>query len=87
MFARKICKKNYQNARIVHDFCPKNAEFYIIIGRKIFFPIFFLGGGARAIRDPLPSVSYAYDRVCTENTWGKFCISSYEIGLNNYCQF
>jgi len=39
-------------------------EFYIIIVRKIFFPIFF-GGGARA---PLPSpISYACDIQCTEH--------------------
>ena len=34
-------------------------EFYIMIGRKIFFPIlFFFGGGARA---SMPPVSYVYD--------------------------
>ena len=33
----------------IPDFLPENADFYIIIARKIFFPdFFFLGGGARA---------------------------------------
>ena len=31
-----ICPKNLQNSRILHDFCPKMSEFYIIIARKIF---------------------------------------------------
>ena len=35
----------------------KIPEFYIIIARKIFFPIFFFGGGG---------VSYAYARGSTD---------------------
>jgi len=50
-FARKICIKNQQNARILHDSCPKNyqntlififtqkiykiPEFYMIFARKM----------------------------------------------------
>jgi len=41
IFVRKINDKS----RILHDFCPKIHEFYIIIGRKIFFPDFFWGEG------------------------------------------
>jgi len=37
--------KSIQNSRILHDFCPRNAEFYIIIGRKIFSRFFFFWGG------------------------------------------
>jgi len=44
---KKICIKNQQNARILHDmpefymiFARKMPEFYIIIARKIFFPNF-----------------------------------------------
>ena len=29
-------QQNLQNSRILHDFCQKMQEFYIIIGRKIF---------------------------------------------------
>jgi len=32
--------ENLQNSRILHDFCPKMPECYIIIARKIFFPEF-----------------------------------------------
>jgi len=67
--------KNYQNTRFfiifarkinkipefVVIFCQKIPEFYIIIARKIFFPIFFLGGGL-----PRP-VSYAY--AYSRGTW------------------
>jgi len=38
IFARKIWMKNYQNARILHDSCPKNYEntrIFMIFGRKI----------------------------------------------------
>jgi len=35
-----ICPKNLQNSRILHDFCPKMPEFYIMIARKILFPEF-----------------------------------------------
>jgi len=35
-----ICPKNLQNSRILHDFCPKMHDFYVIIARKIFFPEF-----------------------------------------------
>jgi len=68
-FCPKICVKNYQNrpnfvifapkheqnSLVLHDFARKMPEFYIIIVRKIFIPIFFffLGGGARA--SPVPS--------------------------------
>jgi len=43
-------------------FARKVREFYIIIARKIFFPIFFWGGGGTC---PLPArlpppLSYAY---------------------------
>ena len=40
-------------------FARKMTEFYIIIARKFFFPIFF-GGGGGARASPAP-VSYAYD--------------------------
>ena len=46
------CPKNYQSNRIVHDFCPKIPEFYIMIARKIFSRFFFLGGGAYAPSAP-----------------------------------
>ena len=39
-------------------FARKMPKFYVIIARKIFFPNFFFGGGARAA--PLLPVSYAY---------------------------
>ena len=39
-------------------FARKVSEFYITIARKISFPIFFFGGGARA-GAPCPPVSYA----------------------------
>ena len=38
IFARKICVRNYQNARIIHDSCPKNYQntlIFIIFARKI----------------------------------------------------
>ena len=36
-----LCTKKYQIARILHDFCPKMSEFFIIIARKkCFFPNF-----------------------------------------------
>ena len=54
IFARKICMKNYQNARILHDFCPKMPEFYIVIARKIYSPNF------RGDTCPPCPVSYAY---------------------------
>jgi len=55
IFARKICIKNEQNARILHDSSPKNARILCIIARKIFFPNF------RGHVSPLPPpVSYAY---------------------------
>ena len=38
------CPKNYQYARILHDSAPKMTEFYIIIAREKYFPIFFWGG-------------------------------------------
>ena len=33
-----LCPKNLQNSQILHDFCPKMPEFYVIIARKNFFP-------------------------------------------------
>ena len=50
IFARKIKIPEFYTI-----FVQKMPEFYIIIGRKIFFLIFFGGGGAL----PAP-VSYAY---------------------------
>jgi len=38
IFARKICMKNYQNDRILHDSCPKmyqNTRIFMIFARKI----------------------------------------------------
>jgi len=38
-FARKICINNQQNARILHDSCPKNdqnARIFMIFARKIY---------------------------------------------------
>ena len=40
-------------------FVRKMPEFYMIIARKIFFPIFFRGMGQRGHVPPSP-VSYAY---------------------------
>jgi len=51
IFARKICIKNEQNARILHDSSPKNARILCIIARKIFFPNF------RGHVSPLPPPS------------------------------
>ena len=51
-FARKINKI----PEFYVIFPRKMLEFYIIIARKIFFPIFFGGGGA-----PPSPVSYTYD--------------------------
>jgi len=45
-----ICPKNEQNSRILHDFCPKMPNSFIIIVRKIFSRT--LGGGGNA---PPPS--------------------------------
>ena len=42
-FARKICMKDYQNARILHNNCPKN----------IFQIFFFWGGGLPPSPTPL----------------------------------
>ena len=70
------CPKNYQNTRIFMIFgrkidkipefytifARKMPEFYIIIAPKIFFPIFFCGGGGTY--SPAP-IYYAYDQ-CTE---------------------
>jgi len=39
IFARKICIKNQQNFRILHDSCPKdyqNAPIFMIFARKIY---------------------------------------------------
>jgi len=36
--------KNKENAKILHDICPKIPEFYVTFSRKIFFPD-FLGAG------------------------------------------
>ena len=54
IFARKICIKNQQNARILHDSARKMPEFYVIIARKIFSPNFRGGEGARAPPRLLP---------------------------------
>ena len=37
IFARKMCMKNYQNARILHDSCPKNHQntgIFVIFAEK-----------------------------------------------------
>jgi len=44
IFARKINKTE----ELYMIFARKMPEFYIIIARKIFFPIFFFWGGASA---------------------------------------
>jgi len=39
IFARKICNKNQQNARILHDSCQKNYQntrIFVIFARKIY---------------------------------------------------
>jgi len=39
IFVRKICIKNQQNARILHDSCPKvyqNTQIFMIFARKIY---------------------------------------------------
>ena len=54
IFARKINKI----PEFYMIFAPNVPEFYIIIARKIFFPIFFLWGGALA-NSALP-LSWAY---------------------------
>jgi len=44
-----ICPKNLQNSRILHDFCPNNARIlHNNCPKKIFFPNF------RGARAPLP---------------------------------
>jgi len=50
--------KNYQNAQILHDICPKMPEFYVIIAGKIFFSNF-----GRARSPPPDPVAYAYEEV------------------------
>jgi len=54
IFAGKINK-----ILILHDFCPKMPEFYMIIAQKYFPRFFFVGGGHVS---PTAPVSYAYDR-------------------------
>ena len=44
-FAWKICIKNQQNARFLHDFCPKNAWILHNNCPRNIFPIFYWGGG------------------------------------------
>ena len=56
-----ICHKNSQNSRILHDFCPKIPEFYIIMAGKIFSPNF--GGGA--LRPTPVSYAHEYDLCAT----------------------
>ena len=60
IFSRKMCMKNYQNTRMFMIFGRKMPEFYIIIARKIFSPIFFLGGGT----SPLPLRLWPYIFSC-----------------------
>jgi len=55
------CPKNYQSNRIVHDFCPKIPEFYIMIARKIFSRFFFLGGGICPLCAPSPTPMFIYN--------------------------
>ena len=50
-FSKIMYEKINTNARIVRDICPKMSEFYMIISRKIFFPIFFWGGGTCLCRE------------------------------------
>jgi len=57
IFARKINKIS----EFYTIFARKMSEFYMVIGRKIFFPIFFLGGGTASVT--LSPVSYAYGRI------------------------
>ena len=64
IFARKYMHEKLTNARILHDFCPKN----------IFFPNFFLGGEGQ-VTPSAPTVSYAYVVNCISKSC-KHCILS-----------
>ena len=56
-----ICTKNEQNARILHDVCPKMPDFFVTFAPKNIFRFFFFGGGVRA-----PTfVFYAYGHTLT----------------------
>ena len=63
IFARKINK----NSGILRDFARKMPEFYVIIARQIFSPVFVFfwrGGGVPS----LPPVSYAYGPTVRQAT-------------------
>jgi len=77
IFARKICMKNSQNSGILHDFCQKCPNFYIIILLpKNIFPNF----RGNVPHYPPPFVSYAYDFPVGESRcngiWAKGDVTS-----------
>jgi len=62
-----ICPKNEQISRILQYFCPKKMpEFYIIIARKIFIPIFFPGGTCPYAPCPPSPTPILLDAVVSE---------------------
>jgi len=61
IFARKICIKNQQNARILHDFCPKNARILCNNYPKKIFSRILGGGGTCPPATPSPTPMEKYN--------------------------
>ena len=70
IFARKICIKNQQNARILHDSCPKNYQnrptqnFYDICPKNL--------QNSRILHDSCPKNARILHNKCPKNIFPKF---------------
>ena len=75
--------KNLQNSRILHDFCPKMPEFYIIIARKHFFPNFRGARAPHALPSPTPMI---YSKGNTPNfSWNRgWGVEKLAVGVRNW---
>ena len=81
IFARKINKI----PEFYTIFSRKMPECYIIIARKIFFPIFFFGGGACPPCTPTP-VSYAYGKTSFISCSNNHCENTSFSRLVRFCE-